>query len=419
MYKAPRGTADILPEEQPYWRFVEAHASALCEQYGYQRIDTPVFEESDLFARSVGGATDVIEKETYSFADRSGDWMTLRPEGTAAVCRAYLEHGMRVLPQPVRLYSVLVPMFRYDRPQAGRQRQFHQINVEAIGSEDASLDAEIIELAWRFFAGLGLRDLELVVNSIGDRGTRASYVEALRGHYHPQLESLCSDCKSRFRTNPLRLLDCEKPSCQPYLADAPRSVDYLTGDSRKHWDDLTGYLRTLGLDYTVDHRLVRGLDYYSRTVFEIQPPVEGAQSTLGGGGRYDGLIEQLGGRPTPGIGFACGVERVILNLKRQGVEPSRAEGLDAVVAYVGEPAKEAAVTLASKLRAAGVQAVLAPAGRSLKAQMRYAGSLAAAHVLVLGEDELAQGTVTVRDMAGGEQRQIPLDDAPAAVSRSS
>ncbi len=419
MYKAPRGTADILPEEQPYWRFVEARASELCEQYGYQRIDTPVFEESELFARSVGNATDVIEKETYSFADRSGDWMTLRPEGTAAVCRAYLEHGMHVLPQPVRLYSVRVPMFRYDRPQAGRWRQFHQINVEAIGNQDASLDAEIIELAWRFFAELGLRDLDLVINSIGDKDTRVAYVEALRSYYHPHLEGLCADCKTRFRANPLRLLDCKKQPCQPYLAEPPRSVDYLTGDSKRHWEELTGYLTKLGLDFIVDHRLVRGLDYYSRTVFEIQPPVEGAQSTLGGGGRYDGLIEQLGGRPTPGVGFACGVERVILNLKRQGIEPPPNGNLDAVVAYVGDPAKEAAVKLASKLRAAGLQTVLAPAGRSLKAQMRYAGSLDAAHVLVLGEDELAEGTVTVRNMAGGEQRQVPLDEAPSAVARSS
>ncbi len=418
MFKAPRGTADILPDEQPYWRHVEARAAELCQRFGYRRIDTPIFEDSGLFVRSVGGATDVVEKEMYSFADRSGDWMTLRPEATAAVCRAYLQHGMRVLPQPVRLYSVGAAMFRYDRPQAGRQRQFHQVNVEAIGDADASVDAEIVEMAWRFFAELGLRDLTLVVNSIGDGACRPGYLDALRQHYHPLVAGLCPDCKRRFRANTLRLLDCKRESCQPHAQAAPRSLDHLCGPCRDHWNELTASLDRLGVPFTVDHRLVRGLDYYTRTVFEITPPEEGAQATLGGGGRYDGLIEQLNGRPTPGVGFACGMERIILNMKRQGVAVPSEPPVTGVVVHLGSQAKGPALKLASDLRASGVPAVLAPAGKSLKAQMRYAGTLGAPYALILGDDELRDGTVTVKDMAGGQQRQVPLDEVTGALKRT-
>ena len=416
MFKTPRGTVDILPEDQPYWRHVEAQATELCERFGYRRIDTPIFEESELFVRTVGEATDVVEKETYSFSDRSGDSMTLRPEATAAVCRAYLQHGMHVLPQPVRLYSVGSPMFRYDRPQAGRQRQFHQVNVEAIGDPDASVDFEVVELAWRFFAGVGLRELTLVLNSIGDQACRPGYLEALRRYYEPLLPGLCADCKRRFLDNSLRLLDCKKESCQPHAGEAPRSLDHLCEACQAHWDELTASLDLVALPYTVDHRLVRGLDYYTRTVFEVLPPAEGAQSTLGGGGRYDGLIEQLEGRPTPGVGFACGVERIILNMKRQGVALAEQTPVKAVVAYVGGAAKGPALKLASDLRAAGLSVVLAPAGKSLKAQMRFAGTLQAPYVLIMGDDEVRDGTVTLKEMAGGEQRQVPVADAATTLA---
>ena len=416
MYRAPRGTQDILPEEQPYWRHVESRAAELCERSGYQRIDTPIFEASTLFHRSVGEASDIVEKETYTFEDRSGESITLRPEGTAAVCRAYLEHGMHVLPQPVRLYSVRAPMFRYDRPQAGRLRQFHQLNVEAIGEAGATVDAEVIELAWGIFASLGLRDLTLIINSIGDRACRAGYLEALRQYYAPHVPVLCADCKRRFDTNVLRLLDCKKESCQPYTANAPRSIDHLCGDCKVHWDDLTGYLKALGLAYSIEHRLVRGLDYYTRTVFEIVPPVEGAQATLGGGGRYDGLMEQLGGRPTPAVGFACGIERVILNLKRQGVQPATGVAKPvAVVAFIGDVAKPVAAKLASDLRAAGLAALLAPAGKSLKAQMRYATSVGAPNVILLGEDEVRQGLATLKNMTDGSQRPVAMGELAKAL----
>ncbi|MBI3743074.1 MAG: histidine--tRNA ligase [Chloroflexi bacterium] len=415
MFKAPRGTADILPQDQPYWRHIEAVAAAMCERFGYRRIDTPVFEEAGLFVRSVGESTDVVEKETYTFEDRSKDSMTLRPEGTAPVCRAYLEHGMHVLPQPVRLYSVHVPMFRYDRPQAGRQRQFHQINCEAIGVADAAVDAEVVELAWCFFEALGLKSLSLIINSIGDPKCRPGYLEKLRAYYAPLLERLCGDCKRRYETNVLRLLDCKKESCQPHVANAPKSVDSLCDECRAHWDSLRSYLESLGLPYAIDHRLVRGLDYYTRTVFEVTPPEEGAQSTLGGGGRYDGLIEQLGGPPTPSVGFACGVERIILNLKRQGIEVPPLPPVTAVVAFMGEAAKAPAVKLASDLRRQGVEAVLAPAGKSLKAQLRYATALGASKVLILGDDEVRAGTVAVKDMATGEQKTVAVEEAHVSL----
>lgn len=413
--RAIRGTVDILPEEQPYWRLVEQRAVELCERFGYGRIDTPVFEASGLFHRSVGATSDIVEKETYTFNDRGGDSITLRPEGTAPVCRAYLEHGMHVLPQPVRLYSARMPMFRYDRPQAGRYREFHQINAEVIGEADASVDAEIIELAWRLFESLGLTGLALVLNSIGDAACRPGYLEALRQYYAPHQDRLCPDCRRRYHTNVLRLLDCKNEGCQPFVANAPRGIDHLCAECRTHWDQLTGYLTALGLRFTVEHRLVRGLDYYTRTVFEIQPPIEGAQSVLGGGGRYDGLIQELGGKPTPGVGFACGMERVILNLKRQGVQPPAPGKPAAIVAFIGEVARPTAAKLASDLRLRGLPVLMAPGDKSLKGQMRYVTAMGAPNALILGEDEVRQGLVTIKDMATGSQRQVPMSAVADAL----
>jgi len=416
VFKAPRGLNDILPKDQPAWSYIETQSSATFESFGYRRIDTPVFEESGLYDRSVGQATDIVEKETYRFEDRSGDSMTLRPEGTAGVCRAYLEHGMRVLPQPVRLYSVRMPMFRYDRPQAGRQRQHHQIWAEAIGDAHASVDGEVVEMAWRLLERLGLRDLTLALNSIGDPVCRPDYVAALRGYYQPLLPKLCADCQRRFETNALRLLDCKKASCAPYAEQAPHSIDSLCGECGEHWRQLTQHLKAMGIEYTVKHRLVRGLDYYTRTVFEIVPPEEGAQSTLGGGGRYDGLIEQLGGRPTPGVGFAAGVERILLNLRRQGVAIPDGPSIDAVIVHLGADALTPALSLASDLRRKGLAVVVAPVGKSLKAQMRYAGSRSPSYTLILGEDEVREGAVAVNRMDTGDQQKVPFAQVAEVIS---
>ena len=415
MYRAPRGTADVLPQEQPYWRYVEGVARDIARRFGYGRLDTPVFESSGLFVRGVGQVTDIVEKEMYTFEDRGGDHVALRPEGTAPVCRAYLEHGMRNLPQPVRLFY-FCPIFRYDRPQAGRYRQHHQFGVEAIGDADPSVDAEVIELAWSLMSELGLRDLSLLVNSIGDSNCRPAYLERLRSHYAARVEYLCNDCKLRLDRNPLRLLDCKQPACIEMALEAPRTEEHLCPECQEHWERLLGYLRSLGIPFRVEPRLVRGLDYYSRTVFEIQPPEEGGQTNICGGGRYDGLVEQLEGPPTPGIGFGAGLERIILNLKRQGLPAPEGEQLSAVVVHLGDSATNRAVALASELRSAGIGVILAPAGRSLRAQLRYANSMGVPYALILGDDELSRGVAVLRDMSRAEQREVPLESAASALS---
>ncbi len=411
MYQAPRGTSDILPAAQPYWSYVRSKVEASARSYGYRRIDTPIFESTSLFLRTVGEETDIVQKEMYTFEDRGDQQLTLRPEGTAPVCRAYLEGGLHNLPQPVRLYY-LCPMFRYDRPQTGRYRQFHQFGVEAIGDADAAVDVEVIQLALATIESVGLTEIALVLNSIGDTEDRPAYLQALTEYYEPHLDKLCPDCRRRHEHNPLRLLDCKKASCQLYLEHAPRSTDYLGRASREHWEELLGHLGELDVPYRLDHRLVRGLDYYTRTVFELQPPEEGAQNTVCAGGRYDGLIEQLGGQPTPGIGFAAGIERLILNMQRRGVATPPETPGPVVVAYRGSQAKAAGLGLASELRARGMAAIMAPE-KSLRSQMRYASGIGAPHVLIVGDTELAKGTVTIRDMAKGEQREAPLGEAAA------
>ena len=414
-YQAPRGTQDILPDEQPWWDYVRAAAERLAGQFGYAQIETPMFEDASLFTRGVGDTTDIVQKELYAFEDRGKQQLALRPEGTAPVCRAYLEHGMRNQPQPVRLWY-LMPNFRYDRPQAGRYREHHQFGVEAIGEADAVVDAEVIELLWRFYEELGLTNLTLYLNSIGDGNCRPKYLEVLRDYYRDKLDTVCGDCRGRFERNPLRLLDCKNERCQPVIAGAPAFADYLCDACREHFEGLKGYLEAAGIPYRLNPRLVRGLDYYTRTVFEVEPREEGGQSSIGGGGRYDGLIELLGGPPTPGIGFGTGIERIIINLKRQEVALPEAKGLDAFVAYQTPAARTAAYKLASELRRAGRSAVVASGERSLKAQMRQAGQLGARYAAILGERELAEGTVTLRDLGDGSQETVGLAEAGARIS---
>ncbi|MCI0896520.1 MAG: histidine--tRNA ligase [Chloroflexi bacterium] len=402
MFQAPRGTTDLLPEEQKYWRYIESKAVALAGRYGFGRIDTPVFEDSDLFVRSVGQGTDIVEKEMYTFEDRGGDSVTLRPEGTAPVCRAYLEHGMHNLPQPVRMYY-FCPVFRYERPQAGRFREHHQFGLEVLGDADPSVDAEVIELAWRLMLSLGLKALNLFINSIGDAECRPAYIDELRSYYSVHQARLCAECQTRLERNPLRLLDCKVETCRALGDAAPRSVDHLCQPCEEHWASLRRYLDTMDIPYQIDHRLVRGLDYYTRSVFEIQPVDGGAQSTILGGGRYDGLIQELGGRPTPGVGFATGMERLALNLKRDGVDVPDELAPTYLVANVGEAARTPAVELAAKLRQAGIGAILSSGSRSLRGQMRQANALGIPYTVILGDDEIQRGEVVIRDMAASTQ----------------
>jgi len=414
LYQAPRGTSDILPAEQPYWRYVEREAVNICQLYGYERIDLPVFEDTQLFTRSVGEETDIVTKEMYTFEDRGGNSLTLRPEGTAPVCRAYLEHGLHNLLQPVKLYYI-ASIFRYERPQAGRYRQHYQFGCEAIGDDDPALDAEVIDMAWRFFVGLGIQRMSLNLNSIGCKQCRPQYLSALEDYYAGHVQELCPECKVRLRRNPLRLLDCKTPRCQQLADCAPRSVDYLCPQCNEHFGRLMKYLKLLGLPFVINHRLVRGLDYYTRTVFEIQPEEEKAQSTIGGGGRYDDLIEELGGKHTPAIGFGTGIERIIVNLKKQGVPVPPLAKPRVFIAYVGDEAKDEAVKLASSLRMKGIGVIEALGNKSLKAQLRQADSLDTQHAVIIGEQELKAGTVILRDMNTGKQEILSIGQLPALL----
>jgi histidyl-tRNA synthetase len=407
VYQAPRGTVDILPAKQAYWRYLEQKAARICRLYGYKRIDTPAFENTDLFSRSIGEKTDIVEKEMYSFEDKGGNRITLRPEGTAPVCRAYIEHGMHNQPQPVRLYYI-APLFRYERPQAGRYRQHHQFGYEAIGDADPALDAEVIDMAWRFFESLRLNHLKLLLNSVGCRQCRPEYLVVLRQYYSMHIDGLCADCKVRLEKNTLRLLDCKKAQCQPFIAAAPGSADHLCPDCSQHFNLLKQYLQQLGLPFSVNHRLVRGLDYYAKTVFEIQPKTGGAQSTIGGGGRYDDLIEELGGKAAPAVGFATGLERIILNLKKQKVDIPDIQQPQVFIASVGDTARNEAVRLAAALRQDGIGVIQASSSKSLKAQMRQANNFGTNYAVIIGDEEIETGTVILRDMTTAEQETIRL-----------
>jgi histidyl-tRNA synthetase len=414
LYRAPRGTADILPEEQNYWRYIEQKVAEIARLYGYQRIDAPVFEDTRLFTRSVGENTDIVRKEMYTFTDRGGNQLTLRPEGTAPVCRVYLEHGLHNLPQPVKLYYI-ASIFRYERPQAGRYRQHYQFGFEAIGDGDPTLDGEVIDTAWQFLSSVNLQQLSLQINSIGCKKCRPNYVATLKDYYANHARDLCPECKTRLKRNPLRLLDCKNEACRQIANSAPKSADYLCPECAEHFNRLKGCLKILGLPYVVNHHLVRGLDYYTRTVFEIQPEGGGTQSTITGGGRYDDLIEELGGRPAPAIGFAAGIERIILNLKKQNVTIPPLPKPELFIAYWGDEAKSNAIKLASTLRRAGIGVIEAMGDKSLKAQLRQANNLGARYTIIIGEQEVKTGTAILRDMTSAEQETIPVNELTRRV----
>ena len=408
-YRAPRGANDILPADQPYWRWLRDTAVRVAESYGYGEIQTPVFEHSGVFLRPGSEGTDLADKEIYAFQDRGGDELALRIDGTHGVARAYVEHGMASWSQPVRLFYI-ASVFRYDRPQAGRYRVHHQFGVEAIGDEAPGIDAEVIDLLRTFYEALGLGEVHLLLNSIGDATCRPAYLDKLSAYYADNLDKICGDCKRRYEINPLRLLDCKNEPCEPFKPGAPKSVDNLCDACDAHFATLRGLLEGLGIEYEIDHALVRGIDYYTRTAFEFQPKVEGSQTTIGGGGRYDGLIEQLGGRPTPGIGFGTGIERIILNLKAQGLDPPAVSPPDAYLAVAAPEAQGRAMALARELRLSGVTVIAGAAGRSMKSQMRQANALGARFALVLGEKELADSSVSVRDLEAQSQESLPAAD---------
>jgi histidyl-tRNA synthetase len=409
--KAVRGVRDILPGEAVRWQRVEAAARRVFEAYGYRELRVPIFERTELFARGIGEVTDIVQKEMYTFQDRGGDSLTLRPEATASMLRAYIEHGFHVEPKPVRLYC-LGPMFRYERPQAGRYRQFHQADVEALGDPHPAVDAEVIAMLLDFFGALGLAErLELRVNSIGDAETRPAYRARLTEYLTPHLGELCEECRDRVDRNPLRVLDCKVPACQPVIEKAPSILDSLSPDAARHFERVRGYLDAMGIAYTVDPRLVRGLDYYVRTTFEVLTGELGAQNAVAGGGRYDGLIKHLGGPPDPGIGFAIGMERVVLLL--DGDE--RALGPLAVLVPLGEAALARLMPVARALRREGVAVDLGTGERRLPRELERAHRLGARYAVIAGDTELARSEAIIRDMASGSQRSVPLDTLGSAL----
>jgi histidyl-tRNA synthetase len=417
-FRAPRGTRDLLPAERPAWARLERVAAELAARYGYHEIETPLFEQSDVFERGVGETTDIVEKELFRLAPRSEDreaW-ALRPEATAGIARAYVQHGMQTWPQPVRL-TLVGPMFRYDRPQAGRYRQFWQWDVESIGDPGPAVDAELVELGLRFYRDAGLADVDVLLNSIGDPACRPAYLAALAGYYRDRFDDLPEPERRRLETNPLRLLDSKDPAMANVNLDAPRFTDHLCPGCAAHFAAVRAHLDAMAVPYRIEPSLVRGLDYYTRTAFEFyRRGAEGQQQALGGGGRYDGLVELLGGRPTPGIGFALGLDRVILALEEAGAPAAGAPGPLAVVCGADPSDTLGRLRVATLLRDEGlaVRAELAPRrlGRQLEAAVRDG-----AHFAVILGDELAAGEVQLRDLRAASQKAVPLADLAVLLRR--
>ena len=407
----PRGTQDILPGQTEIWQYIENTAREICRRYQYKEIRTPIFEHTELFLRGVGDTTDIVQKEMYTFQDRGGRDITLRPEGTASVVRSYIEHKMFGNPnQPVKLYYI-GPMFRYERPQAGRFRQFVQFGIEALGSKDPAIDAEVLSLAMKIYQELGLKKLKLVINSLGDSESRIAHRNALIQHFQPRIGEFCSDCQSRLEKNPLRILDCKKDHNHELMRTAPSIIDYLNDESRAYFEKVKQHLSDLDIEFVVDPTLVRGLDYYNHTAFEIMSEAEGfgAITTLAGGGRYNGLAESLGGPETPGIGFALSIERLIAALQAENVELPIARGIDCYLVSLGEAAHDYTVKLAYQLRNAGFTVEKDYLDRKVKAQFKSADRLEAKYVAVLGEDELTNNKINIKNMATGEQVELELE----------
>lgn len=410
---APRGTQDVLPSQSYKWHYLERTALETARLFGFKELRFPVFEHTELFNRSVGDTTDVVQKEMYTFLDKGGRSITLRPEGTAGAMRAILQNGLLNEALPLKV-SYLVSCFRYEKPQAGRLREFHQFGVEMVGSASPAADAQTIGVAKAIFDKLGITGLELEINSIGCPECRAKYHAALKEYFQSHIEELCETCRGRLEKNPMRILDCKSPVCSEIAKDAPKVLDYICEDCRAHFEGLKGQLDAMGIPYQVNPGIVRGLDYYTRTVFEFVATGIGAQGTVCGGGRYDGLIQLLGGQPTPSIGFAMGLERLLLVMEQQGLEIPKEASCDLYMGSMGEKAQLKAAQLCSQLREAGFYAESDTMGRGVKAQMKYADKLGARYSCIIGDNELEQGIVRVKQMETGDTKEVALD-SPALI----
>ena len=411
----PKGTKDILPSESYKWQWLEKRIRDTAAQYGFKEIRTPMFEHTELFARGIGDTTDVVQKEMYTFeiAERS---LTLKPEGTAGVARSYIENKMYADPQPGKYYYI-IPCFRYEKMQKGRQRQFHQFGIEIFGTENMMADAEVIELAWNFLTGLGITGLKLHINSIGCPKCRGEYRKALQDFLRPHYDELSETSKGRFEKNPMRILDSKDPDDKKFSEGAPRMIDYLCDECRNAFEDLKTDLDALGIPYEVDPNIVRGLDYYTKTAFEFISDDLGAQSTVCGGGRYDHLVEEVGGPYTPGVGFGMGLERLLLILEAKGIEIPKPSDCDVFIATLGDRARLEGLKLADSLRAKGSRVLTDVMGRGLKAQLKYADRSGAGYTVVIGDDELDKGVVTLRDMINSTQKEIRIDEIDEEIHR--
>ncbi len=413
--QAPRGTKDVLPKESGRWQALEQIMRDAAGRAGYREVRTPVFEHTELFLRGVGDTTDIVQKEMYTFKDKGDRSITLKPEGTAGAVRALIEHSLYADVLPVKMYYLNSPIFRYESPQSGRYREHHQFGMECFGAQSPSVDAELITLVYRMIEKLGVTNLTVNINSIGCPKCRPAYHARLKEFLSGKLSELCGACKERFDRNPLRALDCKVEKCQEQVKDAPSMLDTLCDECADHFKKLQEYLGAASLPYQIDSRIVRGLDYYTKTVFELITKTPQGNLTVCGGGRYDKLVEELGGPQMPGVGFGMGMERILMLLESQGVDIGASRQVDVFVASLGEEARLPAYTLALSLREAGVKAECDHMGRSLKAQFKYADKLQTPFIAILGGDELQKGVVKVRDMATREEREIPLDAAAELI----
>ena len=409
--KAPRGTKDVIPQDSYKWHYVEEKIRNITKAYGYKEVRIPVFEHTELFERGVGDTTDVVQKEMYTFEDKGGRSITLRPEGTAGTVRCFLENNLFADAQPTKMYYML-SCYRYEKPQAGRLREFHQFGIEAFGSPDSSIDAEVISMAFNLLKSLGVKDLKLYVNSIGCPNCRKEYNEKLKNYFGDYIDELCETCKNRLEKNPMRIIDCKVPHCEEIGATAPKILNEQCPECMEHYNKLCKYLDVMGIDYEIDDTIVRGLDYYTTTVFEIKS--EGL--VVCGGGRYNGLVEELGGKPTPGVGFGLGLERLLMVLESQGLLPEAQSDVQIYVSNIGEEADLFAQKLVNDLRLQGISAEKDLMSRSLKAQMKYADKIGAKYTVVIGEDEIKKGVVSVKNMLTGEQKETAVSDLAKVVS---
>ena len=409
LIKIPKGTQDILPEDINKWYYIENIIRKILNKYGYKEIRTPIFEHTELFIRGIGESTDIVNKEMFTFPDRKGRSLTLRPEGTASVVRAYLEKRMDRISKVVKLFY-FGPMFRCEKPQAGRYRQFNQFGIELVGSQSPVADVEIIAAALEIYKTLGLKELRVLLNSVGCKKCRSDYIKKLKAFLYKKEDSLCYECKNRIRKNPLRVLDCKNENCQVVLKNAPNIINNLCNECSIHFEKVKSLLDDLKIEYTIDDKLVRGLDYYTKTAFEIISGELGAQNAIAGGGRYDDLVEELGGKETPAVGFAAGIERMIITMEKQKVSWPEKKSLDVFVVKTNEKDNSLAFTLLQKIRKSGLFADMDYSGKSLKSQMRIANKYGAKYTLIIGEEELSRNMIILRNMETKEQKEIKIDN---------